>query len=183
MYNVDRAYRSIPEGQTVTNPKPGDFFLTHGHGPIQRLIQFGQRIRFRGATRKFANWNHAGLFVDDTGTIIESHARTGVHVAHISDYHNVEYTVVRVTMTEADRVQVLKFARWAVGKKYGYLTDLSLAFAMLLGGRFAFSLDGQEICSGLVARALERTGEIFDRDPSRVMPADLARHFQVDPPT
>ena len=38
-------------------------------------------------------------------------------------------------------------------------------------------IDGQFVCSGLVARALERTGSIFDRDSAHIAPADLAKYF------
>lgn len=41
---------------------------------------------------------------------------------------------------------------------------------------------GQEIGSGLVGRALERTGEIVEEDPWRMMPADLAQAYEVKPP-
>jgi hypothetical protein len=32
-----------------------------------------------------------------------------------------------------------------------------------------------------VARALERTDAIFDREPSGMLPADLAKHYDVRP--
>ena len=38
----------------------------------------------------------------------------------------------------------------------------------------------QFVCSGLVARALERTGSIFDRDSAHIAPADLAKYFYSD---
>ena len=41
---------------------------------------------------------------------------------------------------------------------------------------------GQLICSGLVARALERTSVIFEEEPSHVTPAGLAKLFGVRPP-
>jgi len=42
-------------------------------------------------------------------------------------------------------------------------------------------VDGQMICSGLVARALERTGAIFQYDSWHLLPADLAEAFNVTP--
>jgi len=50
------------------------------------------------------------------------------------------------------------------------------------GAKFTFGIEGQMICSGLVARSQERTHAIFNRTPSHVMPADLAKYYQVDPP-
>jgi hypothetical protein len=52
---------------------------------------------------------------------------------------------------------------------------------LLSGSNFGFGVDGQEICSALVARCLERTGEIFQQDPWRMTPADLAKFCDVRP--
>jgi hypothetical protein len=38
------------------------------------------------------------------------------------------------------------------------------------------------ICSGLTARCQERTNAIFNRTPSHIMPADLAKYYGVEPP-
>jgi hypothetical protein len=59
---------------------------------------------------------------------------------------------------------------------------VSIALSLITGGKFTFGFDGQAICSGLVARALERTNAIFNRDPEHIMPADLAKYFNVQPP-
>jgi uncharacterized protein YycO len=158
---------------------PGDFFLTVKTGLMWRLITWGMARRFRGDLKKFARWNHAGLFVTHNGDIVEA-THKGVIRSHISEYKGREYIIVSPKIwTQDDRFQMIDFVRWATGKPYGFLTILGLAVWSLLGGSFDVSLDGTLICSGLVARALERAGYIFDRDPSRVTPADLARHFQV----
>ncbi len=62
------------------------------------------------------------------------------------------------------------------------MTIVSIALSLMMGGKFTFGFDGQAICSGLVARALERTSAIFNRDPAHIMPADLAKYFGVEPP-
>ena len=56
---------------------------------------------------------------------------------------------------------------------------MSIALSMLTGSRLTFFIDGQFVCSGLVARALERTGSIFDRDSAHIAPADLAKYFHA----
>ena len=48
--------------------------------------------------------------------------------------------------------------------------------------RYELAIDGQLICSGLVARSLERTTAIFKHDPARIMPAELAEIYDVEPP-
>jgi uncharacterized protein YycO len=162
---------------------PGDFILTHGSAFYSKLIRFGQRLRFRGNNRKYAWWNHAAMIVSDTGDLIEA-LGPGVEKTHIDKYKLTEYHLVRLgsLAVHRDRQQVVDFAAWSVGEKYGWSTIVSIAFALLFGGRFNFGIDGQTICSGLVARALERTNAIFDRTPSHIMPADLARYFKVTPP-
>ena len=63
--------------------------------------------------------------------------------------------------------------------KYNNLATVSIGLSMLTGSKLAFYIDGRFVCSGLVARALERTGRIFDRDPSHIAPADLAKYYAV----
>jgi uncharacterized protein YycO len=162
---------------------PGDFILTHGSAFYSKLIRFGQRLRFLGSNRKYAYWNHAAMIVSAGGDLIEA-LGPGVEETHIDKYKPTEYHLVRLgsLAVHRDRQQVADFAAWSVGEKYGWLTIVSIALALLFGGRFNFGIDGQTICSGLVARALERTKAIFDRTPSHIMPADLARYFNVTPP-
>ena len=95
-----------------------------------------------------------------------------------------EYQLVRLgdLADRRDREQVVAFADWCRGEKYDFVTIVSVAFTLLFGGKFDFGMDGETICSGLVARALERTNAIFDRTPSHMMPADLAWYFNVTPP-
>ncbi len=101
---------------------------------------------------------------------------------HISKYRPAEYHLVSIGEIVAgadDRNEAVIFAEWCIDMPYGYLNVVSIAISLLTGGKFTFGFDGQAICSGLVARALERTKAIFNRTPSHIMPADLAMYFQV----
>ena len=170
--------------EEISDPFPGDFILTHGRAWTSKLIRFGQRLRFRGDDAKYARWNHAAIFVDERGDLVEA-LGGGVKRRNVSVYRDTEYTVVRIdtiVQSDADRQQVVRFAEWSRGQRYGFVTIGSIAYGLLTGGKFTFGFDGQHICSGLVARALERTGAIFNRAPSHIMPADLAKYFQVEPP-
>ena len=170
-------------GISIQNPKPGDFVLTRGHEWTSVMIRVGERLRYRGDSRRFAHWNHAALFIDENGGIIEA-LGSGVQAGNISKYTPIDYKVVRLdSVSDEDRQHAVAFAQDCVKKhdKYGYLTILSIALSLLFGGRLGFGIDGQEICSGLVARALERTGEIFEDDPWHMMPADLAEAYKVEP--
>ena len=162
-------------------PRPGDFILTHGSEWTSRLIAFGQGLRFRGIRAKYTYWSHTALIVDDAGSIVEA-LGTGVAQRSIHDYDPTQYTVVRIVASDEDRAEAAAFARAVIGADYGRLTIASLALSLVTGGKFSFAFDGQLICSGLVARALERTTLIFRRDPARIMPAELAEMFCVDPP-
>lgn len=171
-------------GESIQNPKPGDFVLTRGHEWTSVMIRVGERLRYRGENRRFAYWNHSALFTDEKGGIIEA-LGSGVRAGNISKYTPIDYKVVRLdSVPDEYRQHEVAFAEHCVAKhaEYGYLTILSIALSLLFGGRLGFGIDGQEICSGLVSRALERTGEIFEEDPWHMMPADLAQAYQVEPP-
>lgn len=171
------------EEAQATDFKPGDFILTHGDTKISKLIYTGQKLRFHGADEKYTWWSHAALVVSEEGDLIEA-VGAGVRETNISRYKPTEYHLVRLgpVATGNDREEVVKFAKSCVGLPYGRLTVMSIAISLLTGCKFTFGFDGQSICSGLVARALERTSAIFNRTPSHILPADLAKYFDVEPP-
>lgn len=176
-----RAVQRFRPGEAVTDPQPGDFLLTHGSAWTSRLIQLGQRVRIHGADSKYCYWNHAAIFVDTQGTIIEA-LGSGVTEDDVAKYTPKDYHVVRIEAGDLDRQEAVAFARWCLDQPYGWVTIASIGLSLLTGARFSFGFDGQQICSGLVARAQERTHAIFNRTPSHIMPADLAKYYQVDPP-
>ena len=90
--------------------------------------------------------------------------------------------MVRIDASDEDRAEAALFATKCVGAACGWLTIASIAFSLVTGGKVAFAIDGQLICSGLVARSLERTTAIFKHNPARIMPAELAEIYQVVPP-
>jgi uncharacterized protein YycO len=163
--------------------QPGDFILTHSRGLASALIRFGQGLRFLARNRRYIWWSHAALIVSAQGDLIEA-IGAGVRRSHISKYHSTDYQLVRLgtLASTADREKIVRYAEWALGQEYGWLTIISISCGLLAGGRFTFGFDGQSICSGLVARALERSAAIFDRSPSHIMPADLAKYFSVPRP-
>lgn len=180
--------QTFQPGEEVSDPQPGDFALTHGEGQESKVIRWAQRIRFRGADRTYAYYNHALLFSGTDGEIIEAQP-SGVMVRNISHYTAKQYTVVRVSeiADERDREQMVALARASVGEKFAWITMLSTGVHILTGGRFAFSMIGTTLCSGLVARCLEKCDLIQDRgycyDANQMMPADLAKLFDVKAPT
>lgn len=165
-------------GERCTTARPADFLLTHGDDWMDRAIQIGQGLRYRGADARFARWNHVAL-VADVATLVEA-IGTGVVLSPLAKYDAVEYHLVRIEASAADRAEAVTFARACLQQGYGYLTVASIAFSLATGATLAFGFDGQQICSGLVARALERTTAIFKREPSHLIPADLAKLYGVE---
>lgn len=162
---------------------PGDFLLTRSHSTVGALIRFGERLRIHGDDRKYAWFNHAALIVSAEGDLVEAIGR-GVVRTKASHYRPVNYVVVRTSASEPDIRKVLAFADWVVDHraKYGFVTIASLAITMLTGSKLTFFVDGRYICSGFVARTMERTGTLFDRDPVHITPADLAKYYGANPP-
>jgi len=183
--NPPLSYVRVAPGESAVPGqfRRGDFILTHGSSFFSRLIRFGQGLRFLGRNRKYTHWSHAALIVSEDGALIEARG-AGVRRAHISDYQPTEYHLVSIDKIadERDRAQVIAFAERCVGRKYGLTTVFSIAAGLLTGVKFTFGFDGEYICSGLVARALERTDAILPRSPSHTSPADLAKYFSVTPP-
>ena len=178
---IDReGFECFKGGETLQNPQAGDFVLTHGSAWSSRIIQIGQMLRFHGKDKKFAYWNHAAIIINKDGDIIETLGKNVLR-RNISVYKQTEYYVVHIKASEEDRRQAAHFAEYCLGEQYGALTVISIAISLLTGLKLSFGFDGQQICSGLVARALERTWAIFDEDASHLMPADLAKYYNVVP--
>jgi len=176
-----RTVQTFPAGEQVVNPCPGDFILTHGNSWTSRLIRFGETIRYWGPDKIFTRWNHAAIFINTKGDIIEA-LGGGVQQRNISVYKQTEYHVIHLeNVVDPNRDHEVRFAQACLNDHYGWLTILSIAFCLLTGSKLGFGVDGQEICSALVARCLERTGEIFPTDPWHIMPAYLAKFFDVRP--
>jgi uncharacterized protein YycO len=145
------------------------------------VIQFGQGLRFSGKDAPYTYWNHSALIVTADGAIIEA-LGPGVRRNTLAAYHGTQYTVVHIDASNEDRKEMVAFAEHWVGGQYDWATIVSITLSLLTGAKFSFGFAGQQICSGLVARALERTTAIFDQEPSHVMPAELAKMFAVTPP-
>jgi len=167
-------------GEAVTEFDRGDFVLVAGTHFNSGLIRFGQKLRIHGSDRRHVQWTHAALIVDRAGALIEA-VGTGVRRWHLDRYRGDDYVVVRIHTSEENRDEVVRFAEWALerGASYSRLSTVSIALSMVTGSRLTFFIDGQFVCSGLVARALERTGSIFDRDSAHIAPADLAKYFHA----
>src|SRR6266403_1087041 len=166
-------FEHIPPGHDDPDPLPGDFILTHGGEFFSRVIHFGQGLRLAGKDRPYTYWSHSALIVA---------LGPGVQRNTLASYKGTQYTVVHIDASDEDRKEMVAFAEHWVGGQYDWATIVSITLSLLTGLKLSFGFPGQLICSGLVARALERTSAIFDEEPSHVMPAELAKMFHVVPP-
>jgi hypothetical protein len=99
---------------------------------------------------------------------------------HVADFilthsHNLFGRLIRFGETLRYWGDNAKYARWNHAALIASADGLT-------GCKFTFGVDGQVICSGLVARCLERTSIIFPGAAGNVSPADLAKQFGVTPP-
>ena len=169
-----------PAGEAPEQFVAGDFTLhrattTKGRGgattALGKLIQAGERARYGDSD--FARWTHSTLIVSDRGDICEA-IESGVALDNIAKYLGSDYMVVHVEASPVQRQLACGFAETRVGDKYGVLNFIGLAFQALFGWNISLQMDGQFICSGLVARATEKYIDAYPRSPENMMPGDLA---------
>lgn len=160
----------------------GDFILVKTDHFVSKLIRFGQRSYGKG----YAEWNHAALVVygDGDGPRIVEALTTGVVYSPLAKYKLSQIMPVKTFSSTGDietamRRNAANFAESCVGQKYGFITITAIAIKTLFKGtRFDFAIQDTSICSGLVARSLERMGYDWNPyEPSELTPAYLAKEF------
>jgi hypothetical protein len=175
-----RHVRCAP-GESIPRPQPGDVILIHGRGWLGKLIRAAQHVRYRRAEdRPFVYWSHAALVITPAGHLIEVVHR-GAILSHIEKYRGHDYHYVHCDLPEDERFKAVRFAYSCLKQKYGLLAFLGLGLAVLLGDRLQVPDRGQQGCVALIVRALQHAGLTFARRPTDMMPADLAKQFNVLP--
>ena len=180
--SVARACETIrcPPGEVPANVRPGDIILIRGTGWLGWLIRFGARIRYRNDDLRYAYWSHAALVLSTGGRLVEVHA-LGVGLCGLEKYRKTEFHYVCLDLHDADRAQAVRYGTSCVGQRYGVSSFLLFCLSLALGDRFHVPDWGQQGCVALIVRALQKAGVTFDRAPSDMMPADLAKRFGVLP--
>lgn len=175
-----RAYVHCRPGETMCDRKPGDFILVRDKGWLGLLIRCLVRIRYRARRdRPYTYWSHTALVVSGAGHMVEVNPR-GVVRSHIRLYRDRDYHYVRLDLPDAARTAAVQFARSCVGQKYSVRNFLLLTLSGVVGDRIRMPDSGHQ-CASLVVGALQQAGIRFDRKPTDMTPADLARHFGVTP--
>lgn len=160
----------------------GDFILTHANHLTSRLIRVAQRGRMRGPDLVFTHWSHCAIVVAPDATLVEAET-AGVRRSPLSKYADVEYHLVRLgpQVSAPAREQAAAYATSKVGDPFGFADLARVALSLLTGLRLDFGRSEHMVCSGLVAAALVRAGARFERQPADMLPADLAKAYDVRP--
>jgi hypothetical protein len=169
-------------GDSATRFDPGDFILTHRFRPIAAMIRIGQQLRFRGPDAVYARWTHCALVVGEDGAIVEAES-LGVERDRIFKYTSREYHLVRLghEFGPEGRERAIAYANAQVGEAFGFLNLAGAALFLLFGLKVRLMRRNHQICSGLVVRALQKGGLLTDADPALMLPADLAKIYNVRP--
>jgi hypothetical protein len=175
------AYKRCGPGESVSDPRPGDIVLVRGTGWLGKSIRFGLRMRYRSnQDRPLAHWSHAGIIVSHQGHLIEV-VPSGVVLNRLENYRAQEYHYVYLDLSAADRAKASSYAYSCLRQKYDRLGFVLLSFAILTGDWLKVPDRGHQGCVALIARALQRAGVTFERRPTDMTPADLAKNFGVMP--
>lgn len=174
------AYVHCRPGETISHPRPGDIILVRHKHWLSWLIRCFVRMRHRAPEeRAYAYWSHAALVLNSAGHLVEVNVR-GVVLSHIRNYREHDYHYVWLDLPDAGRSAAVQFARSCLKQKYSLRNFLLLAASIALGDRLPMPNSGHG-CVSLVARALQEAGIRFDRKPTDMTPADLAKRFGVTP--
>jgi len=167
-------------GDVATRFDPGDFILTHRHNPMAGLISLAQKFRFRGPDAAYAHWSHCALIVDEGGALVEAESM-GVTRSPISRYTGDEFHLVRLgsEFSPEGRKRAVDYTNAQVGQGFGFLAAFGAMIFLLTGLPLRLVRGNHQICSGLVVRALQKGNLLKGADPDMMLPADLAKLYEV----
>lgn len=184
---------AYPPGASPAKWVPGDVILTHSpHSLFGSLIRFGEKLRYRSEEDEPYTWfNHAALVVSPAPRTrkprVAEALGNGIKISPASKYGPEWFAYIDVDASQPDRQQIVEFAEREahLHAEYGYLQIASIAMSLIAGGRLTVGMDGSEICSALVAKALRGAGYWWERDgrivdETYLTPADLAASFHTD---
>ncbi len=172
------AYVHCGPGESISHPRPGDIILVRHKGWLGLLIRSFGRMRHRApADRPYTYWSHAALVISHAGLMVEVNAR-GVVISQLRSYRDRDYHYVWLDLPDAGRKAAVQFAKSCLRQKYSLRNFLLLAASIALGDRIPIPDNGHG-CVSLVARALQEAGICFERKPTDMTTADLAKRFGV----
>ncbi len=187
-----------PEAVNERSFRPGDFVLTHSRGSLARSMGLATASDLNQAALIV---DSSGGLIEVNPFFVT--AAGGLRRSHIAEYleRGVSVWVGYVELLDGTRSEVVRFAeqmleehqRFTEWQFAGLLLHLALGIAPRhLTGKYrplrplhglfdqhALVLKEENIFTSaeLVARALERGGFLWEKDPAYITPADLLEHF------
>jgi hypothetical protein len=107
----------------------------------------------------------------------------GVQLSPLSKYRDSEYHLVTLgdAFTDAGRERAVSYSQARIGDAFGFLVLLSLSIWLVTGLRVRLARADHQICSGLVAHALQEGGQLRGLDATFALPADVAMAIGARP--
>jgi len=149
-------------------PQIGDYFVVHTIGWAARLIQLGT----------WSKWNHAGIYIGDD-QVIEARPN-GVKIRSIHEYDGLPIMwSSESSLTQAEREELVRFAKGFLNDGYGVWSIIALAFKCLgfsfLPANWMAEKEKKVICSQLVAWSYSHVRiKVSKRRHALTRPKDLA---------
>ena len=154
-------------------PAPGDLVFAHSSGIIGRAIRLAERVRWRGGDA----YNHVAVVAEADGTdwrVIQAEARGVTSTGLLSTITPGGTHKVVQLPAGVDPARVLAFAHAQVGRRYGFLTIVSIVVTLFAPKFVNVMLPDTWICSAVAAEALRYGGWLHNWDDVyQVSPAQL----------
>ncbi len=158
-------------------PEPGDFFACSTGG--QGGILIGLAERFAGAARRYAGYQHAGIYVGG-GKIVQAEPGGATEVP-VTAHKLMLWSTGILPLTDQQRHLIVLAARSRIGVPYSWLDygaiGLHRFHVPVPGLRDYIAGDGHMQCAQMVDWCWQQGGvQLWDdkRWPGYVMPSDLA---------
>lgn len=163
---------------------PGDLVFCNGTGFLSRAIRLAEWLRFR----KGSKFNHVAIlykpYSSSDGiaaggwTVIQAEAR-GVTCTKTLDDLRKKGDTFTVVHTDCLAEKIVDFAHGEVGRKYGFLTIISVLVSLFTPKFVNVMLPNTWICSALAGEALRAGGWVHSwPDVYQVNPAELWEALQ-----
>ena len=158
---------------TAAGASPGDLVFCTSKGIVGRAIRLAERLRWRGGDA----YNHVAILLEPVGfdwRIIQAEARGVTDTGLLSTVAPGGSYVIVPLPTGVSHDRVLAFARAQVGRRYGFLTIVSV-LATVLSPRFVnVMLPDTWICSAVAGESVRFGGWLHSwPDVYQVSPAQL----------
>jgi len=183
--------RVFGNGQHCVDTLPGDMILVVHNGNMPAIIRFGQGLRYftrrvifrdKDYDKAYCAVNHAMIVVTGgkDAKVSQMEAKGGTIVS-LASYVDKKYAVVSPdNVSDEQRLSSARFGFWCEGIAYGWFSILGIAIDCLLPVIEVALGSGQRmICSTASSLAHRCVNLIPDKSDTSVMPADLARYYQV----